>query len=69
MSTAVTDFLTPEQAAKFLGVSMACLAQWRSKGKYNLPFTKLGGRIRYRQADLEKFLKERTVTSTQAKSL
>ena len=47
-------------AAQLLGVTTGTLAVWRCTGRYNLPFVKVGSRIRYRIADIENFIRERT---------
>jgi len=63
MST--TDPLkTPAQAAEFLGVKEQTLATWRCTGRYNLPFIRVGRNGRYRLADLERWIAERTAVST-----
>jgi len=49
-------FLTPEQAAQVFKISHKTLAKWRCTGENNLPFTKIGGRILYRLADLEAYV-------------
>lgn len=54
--------LTPAQAAKVLGVSTNTLACWRSTRRYSLAWVRVGSRVRYRQADLEKFLEARAET-------
>jgi len=60
-----TDVLhTTESAATLLGVKAATLAIWRSTGRYELPFIKVGRSVKYRQTDLEKFLNQRTHTQT-----
>jgi len=65
MSIAATPaLLTRDQAAEFLGVKVQTLAAWACSGRYSLPMVKVGRRVKYRLADLEKFLAERTVTST-----
>ena len=61
-------FLTPEEAAAELSVSKQTLANWRSTGMFDLPFTKIGKRVRYRRSDLEAWLTKRTATSTEAVS-
>jgi predicted DNA-binding transcriptional regulator AlpA len=33
---------------------------WRSTGRYNLPFIKIGRNVRYRRADLIAWLEKRT---------
>ncbi|NQT15220.1 MAG: helix-turn-helix domain-containing protein [Planctomycetes bacterium] len=65
MSTAtLPTLLTRDQAAEFLGVKVQTLAAWACSGRYSLPMVKVGRCVKYRLADLEKFLAERTVTST-----
>ena len=53
--------LTTRQAAEFLGVRPATLEVWRTTRRYPLPYIKLGGLVQYRLADLEAFIKSRTV--------
>ena len=36
------------------------LGVWRSTGRYNLPFLKVGRAVRYRRADLLAWLEKRT---------
>lgn len=55
------QLLTPRETAKALGVRPNTLAIWRSKRRYKLRYIKLGGKIRYRLADIQKFLESRTV--------
>lgn len=56
--------LNVEQAAEFLGVAKKTLAIWRSTGRYNLPFVKVGRRVMYRQDDLDQFVDRRTACHT-----
>ena len=53
--------LTPRQAATELGVSPGTLAVWRCRKRYPLRYIKVGSKVRYRLADIEKFLDARTV--------
>lgn len=55
------NLLTPAQAGSILGVAALTLAKWRATRRYDLPYIKVGGKIAYRQSDLEKFLAARTV--------
>jgi len=55
------ELLTREQAAAYLGVRPQTLAVWASTGRYNLPMVRVGRSVRYRVADLEKWLSARTV--------
>lgn len=49
------------EAAKILGVSVDTLAVWRCTKRYPLPYIKMGRKVFYRIADLEKFIDSRTV--------
>lgn len=55
--------LTPEQTAANLGVSEKTLNVWRCTGRVNLPYVKVGARVRYRSADVEAFIARRTRNS------
>lgn len=52
-----------EEAAKFLGkfmhASEASLTTWRSTGKHDIPFIKVGGSVRYLKDDLIKWVEKR----------
>lgn len=54
------DLLTPKEAGQLLGKSEGTLAIWRSVRKkqrgYMLPWVKLGGKVFYRKADIQKFV-------------
>lgn len=52
------DNLTPRQTAALLNVPEATLAVWRSTNRVVLPFFKLGHHVRYRRADLERFIEQ-----------
>jgi hypothetical protein len=55
-----TTLYTPKQAAEFFGVTPGTLSVWRSVGRYQIPYIKVGSSVRYRLEDLEGFLQERT---------
>lgn len=59
-----TRLLTAEEAAEFLGIAHQTLSVWRSTGRYDLPYIKVGRNVRYRLSDLEAFLAANTVTHT-----
>jgi excisionase family DNA binding protein len=64
MATAIlpaSNLLTRQQAAEFLRVKTQTLAAWKTNQRYHLPVVKVGSLVRYKLADLEKFLTERTV--------
>lgn len=48
--------LTPHEVSTYLGVPTSTLAVWRSTGRVQLPYVKVGGHVRYRQDDIEGFL-------------
>jgi len=47
-----------------LGVADGTSAVWRSTGRHDLPYFKIGRRIRYRLNDVAKFILSRRRTST-----
>ena len=49
------------EAADYLGVSPATLAAWQVNGKKKVPHLKLGKRVRYRAADLDRFIESEIV--------
>jgi excisionase family DNA binding protein len=52
------------EAAAILGCAPGTLSVWRSTGRYNLPFVKVGRRVKYRREDVEDFIRRRTVSHT-----
>jgi hypothetical protein len=53
-----TKLLTRKEAAAFLGVKESTLAHWKCTGRYNLASVKIGSLVKYRIADLEKFIEQ-----------
>ena len=57
--------LTREQAATYLGLSPQTLSNWASTGRGGIPYVRVSARaVRYRQSDLDQWLRNRTVTHT-----
>lgn len=54
------DLLNEREAAQFLSLQHKTLANWRSAGRYALPFVKVGRAVRYRRSDLVAWLAART---------
>lgn len=52
--------LNTEQAAIVLDNSPQTLSIWRSTKRYNLPYVKIGRRVKYRVSDLMDFIERRT---------
>ena len=58
---AVKDrLLTTPEAAQLLQVTPGTLENWRVTGRYELPFVKVGRRVRYRESSLVEWLNRRT---------
>ena len=55
-----SKLLTRKEAADFLGLRTQTLAVWGMTGKH-LPLVKVGRTVRYKLADLEKFIDRQTV--------
>lgn len=53
--------LSPDEAAKILGISKPTLSNWRSTKRYEIPFVKIGQLVKYRQCDIMRFIDERMV--------
>ena len=52
--------LTTPQAAHILGIKPNTLENWRCTKRVLVPYVKVGRWIRYRQADLQKFIEDRS---------
>jgi len=57
------EFLTPRQLAKRLQVDERTVRRWRIEGG-GPPFLKLGGSIRYRNADVEAWINDNRMEKT-----
>lgn len=53
------DLLDEHEAAELLDTAPGTLSVWRCTGRYNLPFLKVGRKVRYRRADLMAWLDAR----------
>lgn len=54
------DLLDERSAAELIDVVPGTLSVWRSTGRYNLPFIKIGRKVRYRRSDLLAWMEART---------
>jgi len=57
-----SEYLTPPQAAEFLGVSVGTLEVWRCTKRYAIPYLKCGRLVRYKRSALVEWLESRTVS-------
>jgi predicted DNA-binding transcriptional regulator AlpA len=58
--------LTRKQVAEFLGIQTATLARWKWAGKDGPPHVNVGRSIRYRQSDVEAWMKSDAVAAKRA---
>ena len=59
------ELLTPQEVADILKVKVGTLATWRHQGRDDsLPWVKINGSVRYRRADLDAWLNDRTLGGT-----
>lgn len=49
--------LTPQEAAKILGLKDSTLARWRTQNDTRLPWYKIGNRVFYLEKDLFEYIK------------
>ena len=53
---APSGLMKPDQAAEYLQITPSTLAVWRSNNRKKLAFVKIGGQVRYRREDLDRFI-------------
>jgi hypothetical protein len=56
------ELLTTAEAAALLRLQPQTLASWRSAGRYNLKYVRMGKKIFYRRADLIAWVSAREAT-------
>ena len=59
----MTELMTQDEVSALFDISLPVLANWRSAGK-GPKFVKLGGRVKYRKADVEAFINSSVRQST-----
>lgn len=52
--------LTPQQVADWLDVKIETLANWRHNKRYNLPYVRIGRKIKYLEDAVAAFIEART---------
>jgi len=63
------NLLTPLEAASYLGISLSALNHWRSERR-GPPYIKLEDRlVRYRLADLEKYIGKQSIEAVVAQTV
>jgi len=62
MPTSVAcDLLTRPEAAAYIGMRPQTLAAWAVNKRHQIPVVKLARTVRYRKADLDKFIESHVV--------
>lgn len=56
---ASAELVDDKTAAALIQVSPGTLSVWRSTGRYQLPFVKVGAKVRYKRCDLQAWLDSR----------
>ena len=54
------ELVVPAALAEELHVSEGTLAVWRSTGRYDIPYVKVGSRVRYPRSGIEAWKVKRT---------
>lgn len=52
----IAKLLSADETAALLGIAPHTLAVWRCEKRQALTYVKIGGRVRYRPADVERFI-------------
>ncbi|WP_133408199.1 helix-turn-helix domain-containing protein [Parashewanella tropica] len=54
--------LSSGEAAQLLGVSKNTLCTWRSTGRHQIKYLKIGRLVKYRAADLQQFINQMPIS-------
>jgi len=60
----ISNMATPKQVSESINVTEGTLQVWRSTGRYELPYIKIGGKVMYRVEDVNKFIESRQLSHT-----
>jgi len=61
-----SDLLDTTQAAAYIGVTPRTLEVWRAVRRHAIPYIKVGRLVKYRRADLDRWLVSRTIDGATA---
>jgi hypothetical protein len=50
------DRMNCQESADYLGTKKGTLATWRSTGRHNLPYYRIGQEVFYRKSELDEFI-------------
>jgi len=60
----IDSLASPKAVAQDLNVTEGTLQVWRSTGRYDLPYIKIGGKVMYRVSDINQFIESRQFSHT-----
>jgi predicted DNA-binding transcriptional regulator AlpA len=60
----MTQLISTTDTAQQLGISTKTLDNWRSTGKSELNFVKIGWLVKYKQEDIDTFINNHTFSHT-----
>ncbi len=60
----IVSLVSPDAVAKDLNITEGTLQVWRSTGRYDLPYIKIGGKVMYRITDVNNFIESRIFSHT-----
>ena len=60
----MTQLISAAETAQQLGISTKTLDNWRSTGKSELEFVKIGWLVKYKQEDIDRFVNNHTFNHT-----
>ncbi len=63
-SNSISKMVTPKQVSRSINVTEGTLQVWRSTGRYDLPYIKIGGKVMYRISDVNQFIESRIYSHT-----
>ncbi|MDH5325333.1 MAG: helix-turn-helix domain-containing protein [Gammaproteobacteria bacterium] len=58
------NLLSPREVSQKLQVTTGTLSVWRSTGRYELPFVKVGSKVMYTHEAVQAFIDGRTLSQT-----
>ena len=58
---AFPKLVSRHEAAALLRIRPQTLACWATTGRYSIPFVKIGRRVMYRLADIERFISDNLI--------
>ena len=64
-----SPLITPKNTSDILGVTTGTLQVWRSTGRYNLSYIKIGGKVMYKRTAVMAFIDAQSMDHTGKQSI